>query len=519
MSYIGTELYSNNNDTTLSGAISNVATTLSVASGSGALFPSPTAGTSFFRITLTDAATKSVHEVMYVTGRVGDVFTVLRAQEGTTAVSWVAGDAVYCGPTAGAMANLVQAGQLQTGAYQYAADTGTANTYVVNLLLNGLYSPVPGSEVRFTPAHANTGASTLSVNAGVAYPLLGANRQPLAGGELIVGGCAYATWDNALTSWVLMSCTGGAQPVASGSAAAHAVSVGQLQAQTNLSFTSAGTAPNYTLTPTAPLLSYAANQRFNVKFNANGTVGSNTLNVSGLGAKNLKYYTSSGAKSPAYIYSGMVSDVVYDGTDWVVLSPIVSGAVSSVNVVVFTSSGTYTPSANLKFADVQVQAGGGGGGCGSLGTVGAGGAGAYTRGIFTAATIGSSIAVTVGTGGAGGASGGGSGGNGNPSQFGSLLMCNGGVGGGTALNSSGLGGTVATAGYVAIPGQPGHTGSYQWANNGASSLFGAGGLASGNGLAGGAALGYGAGGAGTYGTGGGGGAGAAGIVIIIEYLV
>lgn len=86
-------------------------------------------------------------------------------------------------------------------------------------------------------------------------------------------------------------------------------------------FTTAGTAPAFTLTPAPALAGYAANQRFRVKFNA-AAAASGTLNVSGLGAKNLKQYDPAGAKVTAVIASGQLSDVEYDGTDMVVLDPL-----------------------------------------------------------------------------------------------------------------------------------------------------------------------------------------------------
>lgn len=95
----------------------------------------------------------------------------------------------------------------------------------------------------------------------------------------------------------------------------------QLVTQDMTAFTSAGTAPAYTLTPVPAISAYATPQRFHVKFHAAGP-GSNTLNVSGVGAKNLKQYDSSGAKIPAVITLGLATDVVYDGTDWVVLDPL-----------------------------------------------------------------------------------------------------------------------------------------------------------------------------------------------------
>lgn len=100
------------------------------------------------------------------------------------------------------------------------------------------------------------------------------------------------------------------------------MSPAQLIAQRWLAFTTAGTAPAFTLAPTIPLLSYVAGQRFSVTFNAAGTTGSNTINVSGLGAQNLKQYLSTGVKTPAVIASGMVSDIQYDGTDFIVLDPL-----------------------------------------------------------------------------------------------------------------------------------------------------------------------------------------------------
>lgn len=93
------------------------------------------------------------------------------------------------------------------------------------------------------------------------------------------------------------------------------------QAQTFTYYTTAGTAPAFTLTPTPALLGYVGGQRFNIMFNATGTTGSNTLAVSALAAKNLKQYDPNGVKQPAYIPINLISDVIYDGTDMVLLNP------------------------------------------------------------------------------------------------------------------------------------------------------------------------------------------------------
>lgn len=101
-----------------------------------------------------------------------------------------------------------------------------------------------------------------------------------------------------------------------------------IQSQTWTGFTSAGAAPAYTLTPTPTILAYAAGQRFRVAAHAAGTTGSNTLNIAGLGAKNLKQYDSTGTKVPAVVASGQLMDVEYDGTDMVLLNPLVAAQVS-----------------------------------------------------------------------------------------------------------------------------------------------------------------------------------------------
>lgn len=95
-----------------------------------------------------------------------------------------------------------------------------------------------------------------------------------------------------------------------------------IQRQIATAFTSAGAAPAFTLTPVPAITAYAASQRFRCKFHAAGTTGSNTLNVSGLGAKSLKQYDSTGAKVAAVVAANQLADVEYDGTDFVVRDPL-----------------------------------------------------------------------------------------------------------------------------------------------------------------------------------------------------
>lgn len=94
-----------------------------------------------------------------------------------------------------------------------------------------------------------------------------------------------------------------------------------IQGQTYTAFTTAGAAPNFTLTPSPAIAAYAAGQRFRVKFHAAGT-GSDVLNVSALGNKSLKQYDSTGAKVAAVIAASQLADVEYDGVDMIIMDPL-----------------------------------------------------------------------------------------------------------------------------------------------------------------------------------------------------
>ena len=101
-----TLLTANNAQTVLAAGISASATSLTVNSGTGALFPAVTSGVSFFKLTLVDAATGQLSEIVHVTARTGDSMTIVRAQEGTTARAWSANDIAANMLTAGTIALL-----------------------------------------------------------------------------------------------------------------------------------------------------------------------------------------------------------------------------------------------------------------------------------------------------------------------------------------------------------------------------------------------------------------------------
>lgn len=82
-------LYKNNATATLSSSITNSATSLTVTSGQGALFPAAITGGDYFYATLVSST--GTIEIVKVTNRTSDTFTIVRAQDGTTASAFASG--------------------------------------------------------------------------------------------------------------------------------------------------------------------------------------------------------------------------------------------------------------------------------------------------------------------------------------------------------------------------------------------------------------------------------------------
>lgn len=95
------QLFKNNASSLLVANITNVSLSLQVSAGEGALFPSPTGG-DYFLLTLSKiySGIETIIEIVKVTARSGDVFTIVRAQEGTTNNAYVMGDHVALRSTA-----------------------------------------------------------------------------------------------------------------------------------------------------------------------------------------------------------------------------------------------------------------------------------------------------------------------------------------------------------------------------------------------------------------------------------
>ena len=118
-----TLLATNNAESTLASAISATDTSLIVSAGTGAEFPDAVAGESYFKLTITDAATGAQVEIVNVTARSGDIFTIERGAEGTTPRDWLANDLVANMMTAETINIVAESAQQATIAASQASES------------------------------------------------------------------------------------------------------------------------------------------------------------------------------------------------------------------------------------------------------------------------------------------------------------------------------------------------------------------------------------------------------------
>jgi hypothetical protein len=103
--------FTNNATTVLASGINSSVTSLTVTAGQGALFPS-LGGSDYFYCTL--ANTIGTVEIIKVTARSTDTFTIVRAQDNTLAASWLAGDKVELRLVAATLNNLPKLDEANT---------------------------------------------------------------------------------------------------------------------------------------------------------------------------------------------------------------------------------------------------------------------------------------------------------------------------------------------------------------------------------------------------------------------
>jgi hypothetical protein len=182
----GINLFTNNASTTLASGINSSVTSLTVAAGTGSLFPT-LAGSQYFYTTLSNVA-GTIIEIVKVTARSTDTFTIVRAQDNTAAASFIAGDKVELRLTAADLQNFPQLdstntfAEIQTftsgvslgvdlpvtegGTGASTADTARTNLVAARSGSNTDITSLSGLTTPLSAAQGGTGANSL-VNAGI----------------------------------------------------------------------------------------------------------------------------------------------------------------------------------------------------------------------------------------------------------------------------------------------------------------------------------------------------------------
>ena len=112
--------------------------------------------------------------------------------------------------------------------------------------------------------------------------------------------------------------------LANGSARTDSIALGQVQDNSYGTLgTLGGSADTYTASPSPSITAYATGSEFNLKVNADNT-GASTLNVSAVGAKDIKKYDGAGSKldlEAGDLQQDQYYKVIYDGTDFILNNP------------------------------------------------------------------------------------------------------------------------------------------------------------------------------------------------------
>ena len=165
---------SNNAQSTLSAAVTATATQITVDAGQGPLFPSPEPN-QWFPLSLV-RADGSGCEIVRATSRTGDEIEIIRAREGTTALTFSEGDYVLHQMTAEAYLSLAD-----SGVDTIPTSSGTSSAY--NVALENVTGLTDGLAFGFESHATNPGAATLKINTLAAKPI---RRYAYGGSDTLV---------------------------------------------------------------------------------------------------------------------------------------------------------------------------------------------------------------------------------------------------------------------------------------------------------------------------------------------
>lgn len=403
--------FSNNASATLASAITTSSTVITVTAGQGAYFPT-LSGSDYFFATLTDSSNNL--EVVKCTARSGDSLTVTRAQDGTTARAYAAGDRIELRINAAAIdSKFDKEGGTITGNLSVNGNTTLGDASVDSVTVNAATIAYANSpSISGNPTYTgnvtigDVGTDTFTIGAQ-----LSANASVGTSGQVLSSRGASLS-----PQWISQSAI----------AAGSATSATSATTATNLAGGGVGQVPYQSASGTTAML-------------AAGTSG--------------QFLQSNGSAAPSW-----------------------ANVITAPNMRVITTTGSFTiPAATLKVT--CVGGGGNGGSSASTNSPGSGGGGGggTSIAIVDGLTVGSSLTVTVGgatqtssfgtyvssTGGSSGVNNGagGSGGNGTttssanvtyfiniPGGIGSNPSSVGGLGGSSLLGFGGRGGLAGSSG-------------------------------------------------------------------------
>ena len=185
------QIFKNNSSGTLSSAVTDLETNIVLTSNQGNLFPTIT-GDDFFLVTLIGMnaqGAESIWEIVKCTAKAADTLTVIRGQEGTTAVAWPAGTKVELRLTAGTLDSFTDTAK---AAAAMTAHTSDADPHAQYLPKAGGTMSGP---ISFAPTQTwPTFNQPTTGNAGTATKLATARTLTIGNTGKVFDGSGNLTW-------------------------------------------------------------------------------------------------------------------------------------------------------------------------------------------------------------------------------------------------------------------------------------------------------------------------------------
>lgn len=201
------QLFANNAIGYLQSEISNSATTITLQTNQGTLFPTISSASDYFLVTLysKNNGVEYNHEIVKVTARTGDILTVSRAQESTTARTWVIGTPVEARITKSTLQTASITQLFTTPPVTISAATYTVGSTDFSLIFsttnNTLTLPTASSNSGKILFIRNNGAISVTSNAANILTLAGTTNSTI----LSATSGKFAILQSNGTNWVILA--------------------------------------------------------------------------------------------------------------------------------------------------------------------------------------------------------------------------------------------------------------------------------------------------------------------------